>query len=87
MSDELFCPVHGDTQASIKDIKVRQDTRKCLTHESDILHLKETVGEIKLENTRQWTSIDNLRRLVYMGAGATAVLAFLGSVLGAVLKK
>ena len=87
MADDLFCPLHGELQSTIKKIEGRQEARKCLTNESDIEHLKATIVEIKLTDDKQWTSIDNLRRLVYMGAGATAVLAFLGSVLGALLKR
>lgn len=78
--EEMFCPMHPETQQAIRDIKARQDSRKCLTNESDIRHLIESSKE-------QWIAINSLRRFAYMGAGATGVLAFLGSIFGAWLMK
>lgn len=84
---DLFCPVHGEVQATIKEIRARQEARKCLTNESDIAHLRSDMDKIEKENEKQWTHINSLRRMVYMGAGATGVLAFLGSIFGTWLRR
>jgi len=74
-------------QEDIGEIKTKQDGRRCVLHESDIFHLREDMGEVKLDNREQWTAINKLRWVVAMGAGGAGVLAFLGSIIGAWLKK
>ncbi len=87
MADDLFCPVHAEVQADLTRIKSKQDTRPCQDHGARIASAEKA-------NSSQWEAIDNLRgsvdslkKIVYMGAGATAVLAFLGSIIGAILKR
>lgn len=87
MPEDLFCPIHERMQEDLRDIKLRQDARKCVIHESDINHLREGMGEVKLDNREQWVAINKLRWVVAMGAGGAGVLAFLGSIIGAWLKK
>ena len=87
MDDKTFCPVHLEVQSTIREIKAKQDSQHCLTHESDIRHLQEAVVDIKIIHRDQWSAINKLRWVVAMGAGGAGVLAFLGSIIGAWLKK
>lgn len=86
MTDELFCPVHGDLQAKIAKIEGRQDARHCQAHEAQIGGLVDDITRIDRINESQWTKIDRLTILVYSAGPITALLAFLGSLLGAYLK-
>ncbi len=63
----------------LRKIKDKQDKRPCSEHTVKIEGLLKSDDE-------QWVAINKLRAMVYMGAGATGVLAFLGSILGTYLK-
>lgn len=76
----FLCPVHGQVQQDLDNIQEVQRTRPCTGHE-------ERLKTAETTNKEQWEAINSLRKMVYMGAGATAVLAFLGSILGAFLKR
>jgi hypothetical protein len=81
MADEkIYCPVHTEVQEKIAKIEAKQDSRPCQGHTVKIENLEKS-------DTKQWLDIDRLKRLVYIGAGATAVLAFLGSIIGGLLKR
>ncbi len=81
-----YCPVHKIFERDITDIKERQEKRPCQTHTAEISSLVKADTDFKNENKEQWIAINRLRIMVYMGAGATGVLAFLGSILGTYLK-
>ena len=55
--------------------------------QATISHLQEDIVEIKGDSRDQWSAINKLRWVVAMGAGGAGVLAFLGSIIGAWLKK
>lgn len=74
------CVLHEVVESRLRRIEDRQDRRPCNAHEERLRVLKESDEE-------QWKAIDDLRRLVYIGAGAAGVLAFLGSILGGLLKR
>ena len=84
---ETFCPLHPYTEERLKAVEAIQATRHCVVHETDIVHIKEDIGEIKLVDTAQWTRINQLQWYVAMGAGGAGVLAFVGSIIGAWLFK
>ncbi len=73
-------------QQDIRDVKRKQEGRPCQTHTAEISNLAKTDIDFKNENKEQWIAINRLRIMVYMGAGATGVLAFLGSIVGAYIK-
>ena len=75
-----YCPIHTEVQSKIKDIQTRQENRPCQTN-------TEKIKSLESDKIDQWKEINQLRRIVYMGAGAAGVLAFLGSMLGVILKK
>ncbi len=81
-----YCPVHKIFERDITDIKERQEKRPCQTHTAEISSLVKADVKFEKENSEQWTAINRLRIMVYMGAGATGVLAFLGSVLGTYMR-
>ncbi len=81
-----FCPLHEMIQKDITDIKGRQEGRPCQTHTAEITALGKSEKRLEDDNRDQWTAINRLRAMVYMGAGATGILAFLGSILGTYLK-
>ncbi len=58
----------------------------CQSHEERIKSLKEAEERMFKGNNEQWVAINGLRKMVYMGAGATGVLAFLGSILGTYMR-
>jgi len=80
MADDIFCPSHAEIQADLTRVKQKQDARPCQDHGARMI-------AVERENKSQWEAINGLKKIVYMGAGATAVLAFLGSIIGAILKK
>jgi len=75
-----YCPIHTEVQAKILAIQAKQESRPCQTN-------TEKISTLEKDSINQWLTINQLRRIVYMGAGAAGVFAFLGSILGAVLKK
>lgn len=81
-----LCSVHEILQQDIRDIKKKQEGRPCQTHTEKVLGLERADSRIENDNKDQWVAINKLRIMVYMGAGATGILAFLGSVLGTYLK-
>jgi hypothetical protein len=83
----IFCPGHPEVAKDLREIKQKQMDRPCGENTARITALERADTRMEEDNKDQWSAINNLRRLVYMGAGATAILAFLGSVLGAFLKK
>lgn len=88
MADEkMFCPAHSDVQEKVGELQRVQKNRPCQENTEKIRNLERM--DIRLEKAidEQCIVINQLRRLVYMGAGATAVLAFLGSIVGAMLMK
>ncbi len=75
-----YCPMHTRIEGEVKEIQTVQKGRPCQTN-------TEKIANLERDKVDQWTSINQLHKLVYMGAGPEGVLAFLGSILGAVLKK
>lgn len=75
-----YCPMHTKIEIEITEIKTTQKDRPCQTN-------TEKIATLERDRIDQWKTINQLRRIVYMGAGAAGVFAFLGSILGAVLKK
>jgi hypothetical protein len=81
------CPLHPVIAEDLRTIKMNQDKRPCQDHTARLNHLEKEDMKIHETNNEQWTAINRLRVMVYMGAGATGVLAFLGSILGTFLKR
>ncbi|TRZ44514.1 hypothetical protein D4S03_11965 [bacterium] len=81
-----FCPVHETVQRDIETIKSKQDGRPCQGHDERIKSLGKSEERMSRDNNDQWDAINSLRKMVYMGAGAAGVLAFLGSIIGGYLK-
>ncbi|HAY20916.1 MAG TPA: hypothetical protein DCY27_01860 [Desulfobacterales bacterium] len=79
---EIFCPVHADVQRDIREIKGRQDARHCESNEVRLNNAVDDIGELKGVDAEQWAAINQLRRLVYIGAGGVSVAAFFGSIVG-----
>ena len=86
-SEIYVCPLHPVHEAKLNRIEAKQDNRPCIAHDAQLLALKEDTQDIKEINKLQQTAIDSLKRMVYMGAGAAGVLAFLGSVIGQIIKR
>jgi hypothetical protein len=87
LDERTYCPAHQEVQEKIGEIQRVQKSRPCQENTVEIKHLKEMDSRIEKTIDEQGIIIDRLRRLVYMGAGATAVLAFLGAIIGGILKK
>ena len=85
--EKTYCPVHLDVQGKLLEVQRVQQTRPCQENTEKIKNLKEMDSRIEKTIDEQWIVINQVRRLVYMGAGATAVLAFLGAIIGGILKK
>jgi hypothetical protein len=85
MMADIFCPIHKDISQKIDSIVAIQGTRHCGSHDAMIKGLNEDMDRVEVDNKDQWTAINSLRRLVYMGAGGVAAAAFFGSVLGNVI--
>ena len=83
------CPWHEDVKCDIERIDGVQRGRDklCAENNTRIKHLEEADGKKERTNADQWTAINSLRRMVYIGLGGTMVLAFLGSILGAWMTK
>jgi N-acetylmuramic acid 6-phosphate (MurNAc-6-P) etherase len=79
--------LHSIVKETLGTIVQIQRDRPCGVNTTRIDHLERADKYIASDNKDQWTAINQLRRLVYMGAGAGGVLAFLGSILGAILQK
>lgn len=79
---EIFCPVHKEVLTDLREIKAKQDTRHCASHEARLNSLDKDVGEVDLDNRDQWTAINQLRRLVWIGVGAVTFAGFAGSIIG-----
>jgi len=75
-----FCAGHGEIQRRITSVENKQGGRPCGGHEARLKGIEKSDDD-------QWAAINSLRRMVYMGAGAAGVLAFLGSIIGSVLKR
>jgi hypothetical protein len=82
---DIFCPVHKDVSQRLDTVMGIQGARHCGSHEAQIKGLNEDMDRVEVDNKEQWTAINSLRRLVYMGAGGVAASAFFGSVLGNVI--
>ena len=82
---DLFCPVHKELVADIKEIRATQTARHCQSHEAQLHTLNRDDEELKEENKNQWIAINQLRRMVYLGAGGVGAAAFFGSILGNLL--
>ena len=70
-----FCSVHKEVKADIDRIERTQEARHCLAHEVQIDALEKS-------DINQWTEINKLKRLVYIGVG---VAACVGSIVGNLL--
>jgi hypothetical protein len=77
------CPFHN----LIQDQVTKQSERPCDVHTTKIAALEKEDSRLDSDNQRQWTEINKLKFLVYSGVGAAGVLSFLGSLLGAFIKK
>jgi len=75
---DLFCPVHKEVKADIERIERTQEARHCIAHEVQI-------KDLRGETTEQWTAINNLKRMVYLGAGVVWAVALFGSIIGNLL--
>lgn len=75
---EPFCPVHDEVKQDILRIEGIQRERPCGRHE-------ERLSSAEKANTEQWTEINRLNRLVYIGMGMVMAAAGLGSFLGNLL--
>jgi len=82
MANELFCPLHGTVIADITNIKAKQEARHCGANDVLIAGLDDDLCRIERDNSEQWVAINQLRRLVYMGAGGVIVASFVGAMLG-----
>lgn len=82
MVSDSFCPVHGEVQKDLRELKVTQTSRPCLDHTARILNLEKADTKLEDENQRQWDSIGRLEKIVYTGAGIAALASFLGSAFG-----
>lgn len=71
----LVCPFHEQMSKELQEIKNKQFSRHCEGNEVKINKLEKSDDE-------QWTRINSLTRLVYIGAGAAG---FLGSLVGHIL--
>jgi hypothetical protein len=87
MMAETFCPIHGEIQKDLREIKATQIIRPCLDHTARIQILEKADSKLEDENQRQWDSIGRLERIVYTGAGIAALASFLGSAFGRYLLK
>ena len=87
MADEkTYCPVHLEVQGKIAEIQRVQKERPCQENTEKLRNLEKMDTRLEKDSDAQWVDINKLKRMVYMGAGATAVLAFLGSIIGGLLK-
>jgi len=86
MANDLFCPVHKEITGELTLIKTRQETRHCQAHEAQIRGLVDDIIRVDKVNDAQWLKIDRLMIMVYSAGPVTALLAFLGSLLGTYLK-
>jgi hypothetical protein len=82
---DMFCPLHGTVIADLQAIKSKQEARHCQGHEVMIAGLDVDLTRVEKDNTEQWVAINQLRRLVYMGAGGVIVASFVGAMLGNLL--
>ena len=85
MANDMFCPLHGTFLADIEKIKAKQDTRHCAANDVLITGLDADLTRVEKDNAEQWIAINQLRRLVYMGAGGVIVASFIGAMLGNLL--
>ncbi len=79
---EMFCPVHNMVMADLTGIKAKQDARHCASHEARLNSLDDDGIRVDKDNRDQWTAINQLRRLVWIGVGAVTFAGFAGSIIG-----
>ena len=75
MTENLFCSGHREVKADIERIERTQEARHCLANERAITSLEKS-------DDLQWTEINKLKRLVYLGVGGVGAAAFFGSIIG-----
>jgi len=76
--ENIFCPVHKEVRDDIDRIERVQEARLCIAHEVQITTLERSDND-------QWTAINNLKRMVYLGAGVVWAAALFGSIIGNLL--
>ena len=82
---EIFCPVHKEVLQDLREIKAKQDTRFCASHEARLNSLDNDGDRFELDNRDQWVAINQLRRLVWIGVGAVTFAGFAGSIIGSLI--
>jgi hypothetical protein len=82
----ILCPIHHEVSDNLKLILNKQDSRQCQAHEAQIQGLEQDISRIDETNKQQWTKIDRMSNLLYSAAPITALLAFVGSLMGAYLR-
>jgi N-acetylmuramic acid 6-phosphate (MurNAc-6-P) etherase len=87
MAGDGDCPLHSLMQQKLAEIEKAQRARQCQGHEERIKGMERAEERLTKASDVQWTAINDLRKLVYMGAGGAALLSFLGAVLGAFLRR
>ena len=76
--ENIFCPVHKEVRDDIDRIERVQEARLCIAHGVQITTLERSDND-------QWTAINNLKRMVYLGAGVVWAAALFGSIIGNLL--
>lgn len=82
---EIFCPVHKEVLTDLREIKAKQDGRRCSSHEARLNSLDNDADRIETDNREQWVAINQLRRLVWIGVGAVTFAGFAGSIIGSLI--
>ena len=82
---EIFCPVHKEVLIDLREIKAKQESRLCASHEARLNSLDNDTDRIELDNREQWVAINQLRRLVWIGVGAVTFAGFAGSIIGSLI--
>lgn len=82
---EIFCPVHKEVLTDLREIKVKQDSRHCASHEARLNSFDKDVGDLEIDARDQWIAINQLRRLVWIGVGAVTFAGFAGSIAGSLV--
>ena len=80
--DDTFCVGHKELKLDVREIKAVQLGRHCISHDIQITHAINNIKRLQEVDEVQWTAINNLRRLVYIGMGGVSVAAFFGSLVG-----
>ena len=75
---ESYNQTYKEVKADINRIERVQEARHCLAHEVQIRTLEKSDDD-------QWTAINNLKRMVYLGAGVVWAAALFGSIIGNLL--